>query len=225
MSTALLISLIISAIIGFALLIWGYLRYQNGKSNQIGQALYEDEDYFNDDDPLFKETASTHQEKSVDQAITQEEDVATETKSDQKDDKELLIALFLLAPKGKVFSGNDIFAVLENAGMNYGDMQIFHHYGVGELKVKKAIFSVADLAEPGIFNPQDRETFTTQGLTFVMRLPGPFGGRVAFELMLNHAQRTAEELQGILVNARRQPVNQEVIGEIRNHIAQFEEEL
>lgn len=136
---------------------------------------------------------------------------------------ELLIALFVLAKKEPGFLGADIFTVLEDLGIKYGDMNIFHHYGLGELKVKKPIFSIANILEPGTFEPQHSSDFVSPGLALFMRLPGPFGGRVAFELMLNSAQKIAEVLEGEILDEKRSLIDQKKIIALRERIANFEQ--
>jgi cell division protein ZipA len=137
---------------------------------------------------------------------------------------DLIIAFYVIAkrtPPG--FAGADIFTVLEDLGLKYGEMKIFHHYGVGDVKLKKAIFSVANLVEPGIFDLSKIDSFVTPGLAFFMQLPGPFGGRVAFELMLNNAQRTTEMLEGQLLDAKRNPLDSKTIISLRQQITEFEQ--
>lgn len=138
------------------------------------------------------------------------------------DNAELIIVLYVLAEDKQGFAGVDVLTVLEELGLKYGEMKIFHHYGVGELKVKKAVFSVANVVEPGIFPLRQIEEFTTRGLAFFMRLPGPFGGRVAFELMLNTTYRVAEVLNGHLEDERYQSLTPEIVNKLRERIAQFE---
>lgn len=144
------------------------------------------------------------------------------TSSKRTDNAELIIVLYVLAENKRDFAGIDVLTVLEELGLKYGEMKIFHHYGVGELKVRKAVFSVANVAEPGIFPLRQIEHFTTRGLAFFMRLPGPFGGRVAFELMLNTTYRVAEVLNGHLEDERHQPLTPEIVNRLRERIAQFE---
>jgi len=90
------------------------------------------------------------------------------------------------------------------------------------MKVKKPVFSVANVVEPGTFDPKERDYFTTPGLAFFMQLPGPLGGRVAFELMLNTAQRVADVLEGTLIDEREQLLTSDIIIGLRDRIAQFE---
>jgi len=156
----------------------------------------------------------------------QEETVQTPPASSVKrEDKksEMIIVLYVVAQRQSVFTGRDILTVFEDLGLQYGQMKIFHHYGIGELKVQQAIFSIANLMEPGTFNPHQMDDFTTEGLVLFMRLPGPFGGRVAFELMLNNAGKLAEVLEGTVEDERHTPLNQKLIGALRDKIANFEQ--
>jgi cell division protein ZipA len=136
---------------------------------------------------------------------------------------EMIIALYVVAQRQSLFTGRDVLTVFEDLGLQYGKMKIFHHYGIGELKVQQAIFSIANMMEPGTFNPQDMEAFTTEGLVLFMRLPGPFGGRVAFELMLNNAERLAEALEGTVEDEQHIPLNHKKISALREKIANFEQ--
>ncbi|OQW91413.1 MAG: hypothetical protein BWK79_16950, partial [Beggiatoa sp. IS2] len=52
---------------------------------------------------------------------------------------QIIIVLYVVAQRGRELNGADIFSVLEEIGLKYGDMSIFHHYGVGELKVKQPV--------------------------------------------------------------------------------------
>lgn len=134
---------------------------------------------------------------------------------------ELIIPIYIVARSE--FEGNDIFPILEELGLRYGEMNIFHHYGIGEVKIKKPVFSIANMMEPGTFDPNATEGFMTPGLVLFMRLPGPFGGRVAFELMLNTGQKIAEILEGTLEDEHHQPLAQQTIQTLRERIAHFEQ--
>jgi cell division protein ZipA len=134
---------------------------------------------------------------------------------------ELIIVLYVVTQHSG-FPGPDIFDVLADLGFRYGEKKIFHHYGMGEIKVKKPVFSVANMLEPGIFDPQHLSKFVSPGLALFMRLPGPFGGRVAFELLLNNAQQIAELLEGSLEDEKHEPLSLQAIGAVRERIANFE---
>ena len=135
----------------------------------------------------------------------------------------MIIALYVIAQHESGFAGTELLTLLEELGLKFGEMSIFHHHGFGELKIQQAVFSLANMVEPGTFDPQYMSDFSTTGLALFMRLPGPFGGRVAFELMLNNAQRIVESLKGILVDEKQVPLDQKKIGILRDRIANFEQ--
>ncbi|RKZ39952.1 MAG: cell division protein ZipA [Gammaproteobacteria bacterium] len=136
---------------------------------------------------------------------------------------EMIIALYVVARREVGFAGSHVLTLLEDLGLKYGEMNIFHHYGVGDFKVQQAVFSVANMVEPGTFEPQYMSDLRTAGLALFMRLPGPFGGRVAYELMLNSAQRIAESLDGFLEDEGHAPLDQKKINILRDRIANFEQ--
>lgn len=139
---------------------------------------------------------------------------------------ELIIPLFVKALRKGSFAGADIVAAMEQLQLAYGEMQIFHHYGLdgksGVANKQRTVFSIANMVEPGIFDLQRMDAFRTPGLILFMRLPGPLGGRVAFELMLNHAHRLAEVLKGSLEDERGESLTADNVARLRDKISRFE---
>jgi len=208
-------------------LIWWYYRMKTKETEQI---IHHSEHYF--DEELIepdsdKKTEPLLEPPLLDEPIEKSEesgesDTAQVAEPEPVKKKELFIVLYVVAQQPSGFSGTDVFSVLKEQGLNYGKMKIFHHHGIGELKVKDSIFSVANMVEPGTFDPRKMEEFTTSGLVLFMRLPGPFGGRVAFELMLNTAQRIAEILEGAVKDERLLDITTESIDNVRDRISAFE---
>jgi len=235
MNDLLLISGIIIFILGI-MLIWNWKNRQRRASmakrqeRKQDEGLDFDESHFDNEDNV---SLLNDSESSVTEAVENLEDNVSSVpvESSQKIVKEqpptkkseLIIALFVVTQNEIGFAGTDIFSVLEELGLKYGEMGIFHHYGIGEIKSQQAVFSVANMLEPGTFNPQQASGFNSPGLALFMRLPGPFGGRVAFELMLNNGQRMAEMLEGLLIDEKHASLTQETIIALRNKIANFEQ--
>jgi cell division protein ZipA len=101
------------------------------------------------------------------------------------------VTLYVRARVGHHFSGTDLVKALNGVGMHFGEMSIFHHFGTGDLRCDVPVFSAANMFEPGTFDLRKIEAFRTSGLALFMQLPGPLDGPVAFELLLNTAQRLA----------------------------------
>jgi len=207
-------------------LIWWYYRV---KTKESEENIHHSEHYF--DEELIEAKPESNKksdllleppllDEPVEESVESEKETVPEPEPVKK--KELFIVLYVMAQQENGFTGTDIFSVLKEQGLNYGKMKIFHHHGIGELKVKDSIFSIANIVEPGTFDPREMAEFTTSGLVLFMRLPGPFGGRVAFELMLNSAQRIAEMLEGVVKDERNRPLSPENIEIIRERISEFE---
>lgn len=206
-------------ILVFLIIVWKYFHYRHKIviKDPIEQELYDDELYIYEEDNKESNDFTDNEEiqkTEVSEAVDEEAPIK---KNDQ-----LIIALFVISQDDQGFTGGDIFSVLEEQGLNYGKMRIFHHYGIGEIKTKLPVFSIANMLEPGIFDPKIMNEFVSPGLVLFMRLPGPFGGRVAFELMLNKAQRIAEILEGKVIDEQHAELTPQTINYLREHIAYFE---
>lgn len=130
---------------------------------------------------------------------------------------ELIIVLTVVARGKSMFRGKDIVQLLESKGLRYGEMNIYHAYSPGG----RPIFSVANIVEPGSFEPELMDRFSTPGLTLFLQLPGPAGGFAAFDAMLDTAQLLAENLNGEVRDERRNVLTAQAIEQIRERILAF----
>ncbi|MCP4700664.1 MAG: hypothetical protein GY862_27990 [Gammaproteobacteria bacterium] len=170
------------------------------------------------------------EETSLDRPMpaAEPQDTQTEQTEPKKDEKKnLIIPLYVKSLHAEGFSGSDVFAVMDQLRLFHGKMRIFHHYGLDNKESepapgKQPVFSVASVLEPGTFDPEKVHHFSTPGLVLFMQIPGQLGGRVAFELMLNHAYRMAEILEGDLENEQRHQLDSAKINAIRQRIDDFE---
>ncbi|MCK5877657.1 MAG: cell division protein ZipA [Candidatus Marithrix sp.] len=239
-----LIGVVVLVVIGVVLFIWQYNR-PNRKNHRKEMAKRTDsytDDYFDEDKlepPVIDDivelkdeipessTIETSDESPVtsnEPPVTHDEpSVSEENITDKTRKSEMVIVLYVVACRQPSFNGEDILTILEETGVKYGSMDIFHHYGVGDIKSNKPVFSVANIVAPGTLNPKELAISVTPGLALFMRLPGPFGGRVAFELMLNHAERFAEALDGVVEDEQHTLINQQKITILRERIANFEQ--
>ena len=129
-----------------------------------------------------------------------------------------VIVLSVVMPEGRSMSGAALLPSLLTLGMKYGEMNIFHRHqdNAGNGKVT---FSLANMMNPGTFNLDDIENFSTQGITLFMTLPNPGDAFEVFEQMLNAAKQLAVEFRGQLLDHKRsvmtKQTEQHYIGLIR----------
>ena len=112
--------------------------------------------------------------------------------------------------KDKYFSGRDLFNALQSAGLSFGEMNIFHYPGDDDAETF-ALFSVANIVEPGTFNPEDADNFSTPGISMFMRLPGRIGSSKAYDKFIQVAQIIASEINGELCDETRNQLTQQAI--------------
>lgn len=122
---------------------------------------------------------------------------------------ETIISLFVTAPDGVDFPMDKIFSAARASGLEFGDLNIFHHFGSAAGKNARPLFSVADMFEPGSFDAQDMTSRRTRGLSLFMCLPTPVQDARAFELMVNTARKLAQSLGGQVMGPDRKPLNKE----------------
>ncbi len=129
-----------------------------------------------------------------------------------------IITLHIIPRANSVIDGEAILDAVEQLDMAMGEMQIFHHFGVGEMKMEKELFSLANMMEPGSFNFETMENFTTPGLVMFMCLPAVIDGQVVFELMLSTARRMADMFNADVCDENRALINEQKVESIRSII-------
>lgn len=133
---------------------------------------------------------------------------------------EELLILHVVAPQGERCSGLQVLAALTEAGLECGDMDIFHYYHEGP-EVAVPVFSVANMVKPGTLRPDDMDGMTTPGLSLFLRLPGPLDSMAAFEQMLKTARALAAELGGELHDQQRSVLTRQTIEHYRERITEL----
>ncbi len=130
-----------------------------------------------------------------------------------------IIPLYVCAPKGHTYHGRDILRAVNDVGMNFGEMNIFQHYGIGDLASDTALFNMANMLEPGSFDLSHVDALETPGLALFMRLPGPADPLLMFELMLNTAERLVHHLGGDIRDEHHHPLDAAAIDKLRQRAA------
>lgn len=139
-----------------------------------------------------------------------------ESDAEQAKDRQDIVRLHVLSRAGESFHGQDIMTSCAEVDLRFGPMNIFHHYGVGEMKMDQALFNLANMIEPGSFDMNEIEDFQTSGLVLFLCLPTEFDSQLVFELMLNTARRLAVLLNGEVCDEQRRIIDDAKISQIRD---------
>ncbi|MDF1588479.1 MAG: cell division protein ZipA [Gammaproteobacteria bacterium] len=131
-------------------------------------------------------------------------------------DWDMVIAFTVMAQQGHKFVGGDLKSVLDRLNLSFGEMNIYHRMTAGVHK--QSLFSIANIIDPGTFDPKDSASMTTPGVVIFAKLPGPVNGLTLFDDVLETAQYLAEKLDGVLCDEARNPVTPNTLEAMRSRI-------
>jgi len=134
---------------------------------------------------------------------------------------ERIVTLYVVARGNAHFSGSDVAVAAEKAGLQFGDMQIFHRPLDGKPETGP-IFSMANMVKPGTFDMSRIDELQTPGLSFFMTLPGPLSALDAWDAMLPAAQRMAELLGGNVLDEERNALGRQRIAVLRDELRSWD---
>lgn len=139
-------------------------------------------------------------------------------RNDGKEGEEIaqILALYVTPRTQQAFRGPDILQAMAAVDMHYGAMGIFHFYSKDQPRDGQAIFSLANMHEPGSFDLEAMDSFSAQGLALFMCLPTRLYGDVAFDLMLDTASKLAEVLEGDVRDSDHELLNPSSVNRMRD---------
>lgn len=130
-------------------------------------------------------------------------------------------SLNVIARADQGFAGDDILRLLLGCGLRFGDMDFFH-LSEAQGGTPTIQFSVANMMQPGVFDLENMDELSTQGLMFFLTLPGPHDMVRAFDLMLETAHTVAHSLGGDVYDETRSVMTKQHVESLRQSIREFE---
>lgn len=150
-----------------------------------------------------------------------DEETLPQESDDEVADYEEILIIHVVARNEEGFKGPALLQSILESGLRFGAMDIFHRHesmtGNGD-----KLFSMANALNPGTFDLDDMDLFSTRAVCFFMGLPGPRNTRQAFDLMIAAARKLAKELDGDLKDDHRSVLTAQTIEHYRQRIADFE---
>ncbi|CAM2814188.1 Cell division protein ZipA [Vibrio mytili] len=151
------------------------------------------------------------------------EPILTEPKVEEepKPEPEMqVIVLNVHCAGAEPFVGTELFDSMQQNGLIYGEMHIFHRH-VDLSGNGKVLFSVANMMHPGTLEHGDPAEFTTKGISFFMTLPCYGEAEQNFNLMLRTAQQIADDLGGNVLDDQRNLMTPDRLAAYRRQIVEF----
>lgn len=118
-----------------------------------------------------------------------------------------IIVLYVAAVPGRSFAGRAILDGMRAADLRYGHMKVFHRYSAQSGPSPEPLFSVADMYEPGNFDLDTMDEFSTRGLSLFMHAPTSVDAKSVFEDMLGAAELLARILDGEVLDEDRKTLD------------------
>ena len=141
-------------------------------------------------------------------------------KASNKEPDEFIV-LHVVAAGDGLITGSALLQILLACDVRYGRMNIFHRYeesgGAGAEQ-----FSVVNMVAPGTFDLDDMDNFSSPGVSFFMKLPGPKEAIKAFDCMVETAQCLIKNLDCELHDEAHSVVTPQTLQHLRQRIRDFE---
>jgi cell division protein ZipA len=130
-----------------------------------------------------------------------------------------IIALYVKRRAGRRINGSELLDAAIKAGLDFGEMNIFHRLHEGETE---PIFSMANLTAPGNFDPASWNIFDTSGVTFFLTLPAPVSALDAWDAMFATARRMGELLEAEVLDDARCLITRQRIAQVREEMREYD---
>ncbi len=162
----------------------------------------------------------TPQPLQIEEPIITPEPIITITEEPEQEPEEDVIVINVHGMGSERFNGNRLFNSLEQNGLVFGDMGIYHRHsdlsGSG-----KVLFSTANMVAPGHFQVPEGDEFSTPGISFFLPLPCYGDAEHNFKLMLQTAQLVSSELGGNILDEKRDMLTPNKIDEYKQRAKVF----
>lgn len=167
--------------------------------------------------PIEEREQVSSESADYDQLV--DDGTANDNAADQAENFEVVV--INVVAKGEPFKGPDLLHILLACDLRFGDKNIFHRHedanGRGAVQ-----FSMANSVEPGYFDLDAVDDFTTPGVCFFMSVPGPKESIKAFECMVETAQCLVTNLEGELLDESRSAMTNQTLEHCRLRLQEFE---
>lgn len=136
-------------------------------------------------------------------------------------EQQKIVTLRVCAAGEVRWPGSALLSAFELHGLAYGRYQVFHRRHVDG----RSLFCVASLAEPGTFDVARMASEEFRGVTLFAVMPGPAEPVATVDELFAAARGLAQELSGMVQDAKGMPFSQKRAAALREEVARFQASL
>jgi len=188
---------------------------QTDESFEFSHPIDSDEDhtidFAMDDEPTHQFTVEDDNTDDLDEVIPPEEEPVVQD----------VFVFNVVAREGTTVRGHELLQFFLTAGFRFGEMSIFHRHqnsdGTGPV-----LFSIANMMQPGTFNLDKMEQFSSQGVSFFLSAPNEdINIKKAFDMMLVAVEQMAEEFDCVVLNEQRTPLTEQEFRDYHKRLLRY----
>ena len=210
--------------IGLAVIIgmiaWSYLKHEKAKEDygdydNISPDSEREHSELGSDETEYDDELDDEDHHSGSEANAANSETNATGSAPHSSAKKLQIIQFsIVAQDEDGFNGKQLFEVLDDVGLEYGNLQIFERLDARRL----VDFGVASMVKPGIFPSTNLAAFYCPGIVFFMQ-PGKLDNPVVvFVDFVRTFKYVATQLDGEMWDHHRELLTEETLAQIRHSL-------
>jgi len=125
-----------------------------------------------------------------------------------------IIQFSIITKADEDFNGRNLVDAFKRVGLEYGSLKIFERLDENRL----VDFGVACMVEPGTFPDHDLDNFFCPGIVFFMQPEALDDAQAVFDDYVDTIKLLAEELDGLILDHRRQPLTDATVLALRQSL-------
>lgn len=213
-------------LIVLGMLAWAYLKDKKAREDHeiFGDEIDVNPDpslvVDNDDDfdvvPLHSNREPISEDQYFDEEDNDDDWYGDEEPGDQQPRPitPAIIQFSIITKADEDFNGADLVNAFNKVGLEYGSLKIFERLDANRL----VDFGVACMVEPGTFPDYDLEDFYCPGIVFFMQPEALDDAQAVFDDYVETIKLLAEQLDGVILDHRRQPLTDATVTAIRQSL-------
>ncbi|MDD5114169.1 MAG: cell division protein ZipA C-terminal FtsZ-binding domain-containing protein [Methylobacter sp.] len=214
-------------LIVLGMLAWAYLKDKKAREDHeiFGDEIDVNPDpslvVDNDDDDFDVVPLHSNREPISEDQYFDEEDNDDDWYGDEEPEDQqprpitpAIIQFSIITKADEDFNGADLVNAFNKVGLEYGSLKIFERLDANRL----VDFGVACMVEPGTFPDHDLEDFYCPGIVFFMQPEALDDAQAVFDDYVETIKYLAEQLDGVILDHRRQPLTDATVTAIRQSL-------